>query len=247
MVKSFLTAALLGFAAVTSAAPTMSTVQQLSLMEDMRQEVDAYYATHPSEDVQVVMRNLSDIAYASDSQAGGCEDVYLVFTRGTFEPGSQANLGMMVGVPFVSALRYALGSKSFGSIGVDYNNGVAGYLSGGDSAGGTTMANMITQKVNSCPNTKIIAGGYSQGAQVTHNALATLNGNVASHIAAVVVFGDPDKGRAIRGISSDKIYTNCASADPICMGIPLPIGAHLQYGTDTAEMAKVVQFVKSHI
>jgi len=245
MVLSLLATALLGLAAVTSAAPTMSTVQQIYLMEDMRQEVNTYYANNPPEDVEIVMRNLSDVTVAARTQA--CEDVYLIFTRGTFEPGSQANLGMMVGVPFTSALRYAMGSKSFASIGVDYNNGVAGYLSGGDSAGGTTMANMISRKVAQCPNTKIIAGGYSQGAQVTHNALATLSSNVASHIAAVVVFGDPDKGKGIRGIPSDKIYTNCASADPICMGIPLPIGAHLQYGSDTTEMGKVVDFVKAHI
>jgi cutinase len=59
-------------------------------------------------------------------------------------------------------------------------------LSGGSASGTKTMASMINSKVSQCPNTKIIAGGYSQGAQVAHNALATLPANVASHISAVV-------------------------------------------------------------
>jgi hypothetical protein len=194
MVLSFLTAALLGLAAVTSGAPTMSTVQKLYLMEDMRQRVNTFYALNPPEDVEIVLRNLSDVTAPARAQA--CEDAYLIFTRGTFEPGSTANLGMMVGIPLVSAIRYGITGKTFGSIGVDYNNNVAGYLAGGDAAGGKKMAQMITDKVSQCPNTKIIAGGYSQGAQVTHNALATLSYNVASHIAAVVSFEqviDPDK------------------------------------------------------
>jgi hypothetical protein len=31
------------------------------------------------------------------------------------------------------------------------------------------------------------------------------------------------------------------------MGLPIPLGAHLQYGTDTAELNKCVQFVKQHV
>lgn len=52
------------------------------------------------------------------------------------------------------------------------------------------------------------------------------------------------KGRPIPGISNDKIYTDCAASDPICMGIPLPMGSHLTYGTDIAEIDKIVKFVK---
>jgi cutinase len=107
---------------------------------------------------------------------------------------------------------------------------------------------------------------FSQGAQLVHLALGQVPLSVKSHVAAVVrparkslqdgvvvwlitqvVFGDPDKGRAILGISRDKIYTNCASSDPICMGIPLPIGSHLGYGTDTAELTKCVQFVTKQV
>jgi hypothetical protein len=62
-----------------------------------------------------------------------------------------------------------------------------------------------------------------------------------------VVFGDPDKGVAIPGISSDKIHTVCAASDPICYGLPIPLGAHLQYGSDTAGLTGAANFVKSKV
>jgi hypothetical protein len=188
MVSSLFTASLLGLAAITSAAPSLKFVQDVFLMENMRQGVNTYYALNPPEDVEVVRRNLTDVM--STQRPAACEDVWVVFARGTFEPGSLQNLGMMVGIPFTSALKYALApkGKSLGTIGVDYTNDVAGYLSGGNAQGGRTMAQMISQKVSQCPSTKIIAGGYSQGAQVAHNALNSLSSNVVSHVAAVVSY-----------------------------------------------------------
>jgi cutinase len=69
----------------------------------------------------------------------------------------------------------------------------------------------------------------SQGAQVLHNAVAKLTPDVQSHIKAIVVFGDPDKGRPIKGISSSIILTECFANDNVCNGLPLPIGAHNEY------------------
>jgi hypothetical protein len=69
----------------------------------------------------------------------------------------------------------------------------------------------------------------SQGAQVLHKSVANLPPAVSSHIKAVVVFGDPDKGKPIRGISNSIIHTECYSNDMVCNGIPLPVGAHNQY------------------
>jgi Cutinase len=102
----------------------------------------------------------------------------------------------------------------------------------------------------------------SQGAQLAHNALGLASDAAKKSVAAVVsknllsmtietnndlqvVFGDPNKGKAIPGITSDRIYTNCASDDPICKGVPLPIGSHLTYGSNTEEMNKIVTFVKN--
>jgi hypothetical protein len=54
-------------------------------------------------------------------------------------------------------------------------------------------------------------------------------------------------GMAIPGIGKEKIYTNCAASDPICAYLPIPIGAHLTYGTDSAGIRKTVEFAKSHV
>jgi Cutinase len=71
-----------------------------------------------------------------------------------------------------------------------------------------------------------------------------VNGRVESLTVWQVVFGDPFKGKAIPGINSNQIFTNCAASDPICMGLPIPLGAHLGYGSDTASMNKITEFVK---
>jgi len=203
--------------------------------------VEAYLRTHPPVPADELSHPIEN-----NFAIQACEGVYLVFARGTFEPGGTRDMGDMVGSQFDRALRQALGDR-YDGIGVDYNNGVAGYLSGGDSAGAYKMAQMITSKVKSCPSTKIVAGGYSQGAQLVHKALGQLSGDIKRMVAAVVVFGDPNKGRAISGISSDKIYTNCASDDPICNGIPFPIGSHLLYGGESDKLRQIAQFVKSHV
>jgi cutinase len=52
---------------------------------------------------------------------------------------------------------------------------------------------------------------------------------VASHIGAIVVFGDPMKGQAIKGVSSAIVHTECYDNDNVCNGLPLPIGAHNEY------------------
>ena len=90
-------------------------------------------------------------------QFGGCRQATLIFCRGTFEPGGP--VGSLVGTPFSHVLRLSLGGK-LEVKGVSYDAGVVGYLVGGDPAGATTMAKMVTQTLQKCPNTKIILGGY---------------------------------------------------------------------------------------
>jgi cutinase len=156
MAFSCILAVFLSLAAFSYAHPVSSglNVAQSQLAELFQVGVESHLRSIPSEDIQ----ELSQIVN-TPSAAQACEDVYLIFARGTFEPSISSNLGMVVGMPFSAALTLALGRK-FGSIGVDYNNGVMGYLTGGDSAGSTTMAKMIDAKASQCPSTKIIASGY---------------------------------------------------------------------------------------
>jgi hypothetical protein len=153
MILSFLLAVLsLGVLVLTH--PTYNDLLQVA---ELKKETDAFVQNYDATKLQELTLNVSSTA----SPSAECDDVFLIFSRGTFEPAMEANLGVVVGMPFSAALKAALGGPpKFGAIGVDYNNGVAGYLSGGDSAGGRTMAKMITDKALQCPQVKIIASGY---------------------------------------------------------------------------------------
>jgi Cutinase len=152
MAISSLFLAVMGLSALGLARPVKDDIV---LMEEMRVGVDNYIRDFDPVEFKDLVLNVT----TPYSPSAGCPDVFMVFTRGTFEPALTANLGMMVGMPFTSALKTALGGK-FESIGVDYNNGVMGYLTGGDGPGSKTMAKMISDKVSQCPNSKIIASGY---------------------------------------------------------------------------------------
>lgn len=58
------------------------------------------------------------------------------------------------------------------------------YLLGGSPSGTTTYLNTINQASTQCPSTKIVVGGYSQGAQILHNAAEKLTAAVTAKIAA---------------------------------------------------------------
>lgn len=72
-----------------------------------------------------------------DLDDGKCSDVYVIFARGTQEPG---NVGALVGPPFFKALEDALGSSHTMAVqGVDYEATVTDYLEGGDPEGSQEM------------------------------------------------------------------------------------------------------------
>jgi hypothetical protein len=54
-----------------------------------------------------------------------------------------------------------------------------------------TRAAEISQAYSSCPSTKLVASGYSQGGQLVHNSIALLPAATAEWISKVVIFGDP--------------------------------------------------------
>lgn len=96
--------------------------------------------------------------------SNACATYTLIFARGTTEPG---NVGILVGPPFIDALKSALGSTTINVQGVnDYSASITGYVAGGDATGSAEMATQIEQAYASCPKTKLVAAGYSQGAQL---------------------------------------------------------------------------------
>ncbi|KAF9258681.1 cutA, cutinase A [Marasmius fiardii PR-910] len=166
-----------------------------------------------------------------------CADVMVFFARGTTEP---APIGTIVGPPLQSALKSALGGKSLSFNGVDYPADIPGFLQGGDPQGSKTMAQDLTNAANACPNAALVSVGYSQGGQLVHNSAKQLSPDVQSRISAAVIFGDPDNGQAVTGVSADKTKIVCHTGDNICAGGDLVLAPHLTYGKDTGDAAKFI-------
>ncbi|MBV8965138.1 MAG: cutinase family protein, partial [Mycobacteriaceae bacterium] len=140
--------------------------------------------------------------------------------RGTTEPPGVGGVGQA----FVDALRSQVGGRSVGVYPVNYpatNDFAHSVPAGADDASAyvqTTAAN--------CPNTRMVLGGYSQGAAVIDVLTETVPPNVVDHVAAVAVFGNP-KSALSRSLSAGplpaigpayapKTIDLCVPGDPIC-------------------------------
>jgi trehalose dimycolate hydrolase len=157
------------------------------------------------------------------AHAFDCPDAEVIFARGTNEP---AGLGK-VGDSFVDSLRQQTGLNIL-PYGVNYAASKL-QLHGGDGANDTI--DRVKKSVETCPNTKIVLGGYSQGATVMDivagvpiggiNFGSTLPPQYANNIAAVVTFGDvADRAGGSLPTQSamlgSKAADYCNPNDPIC-------------------------------
>jgi cutinase len=177
-----------------------------------------------------------------------CPSIEVVFARGTFEaPGVGAT-----GQAFVDALNARLPGKTVNVYGVNY----PASLDFGRAADGIVdAANKIESIAASCPTTKVVLGGYSQGAAVAGYTTADavpegfalpdgLSGpmpaSIASHVSAVALFGTPTPGILhlldgnappinIGQLYAAKTLQLCAPGDPICFPGGLDRSAHSSY------------------
>jgi cutinase len=155
--------------------------------------------------------------------SASCPDVEVVFARGTDEPPGVGQVGQA----FVGSLRQHT-RKSVGSYGVNYpaNKDFLAAAQGADDT-----SNHIQQMANNCPNTKLVLGGYSQGAAVIDIVTAAplpgfgfhqpLPANAANHVAAVALFGNPSAraGGLMSALTPNfdgKTIDLCNTGDPIC-------------------------------
>ncbi|KAL9069105.1 MAG: hypothetical protein Q9161_005752 [Pseudevernia consocians] len=168
----------------------------------------------------------------------GCKPITVIYARGTIELG---NVGDLVGPPFFNDLYGLIGADNIAVQGVDYPATIAGYLIGGDPGGAQTTADLLNQAAKNCPDTQIVLSGYSQGAMEVHLGEAMVGAEVAAQITAVVVFGDPFKGRPFPNVDSSKVMTYCFNDDFICDDLPVVDTYHLEYVVDTPAAARFVQ------
>jgi cutinase len=176
---------------------------------------------------------------APSASAAPCPDVQLVFARGTSEP---AGIGR-VGQALVDALTPQLGVRTIAAYGVDYP-ATYDFLAAADGA--TDATNFISSLVAQCPSTRIVLGGYSQGAAVMDMLagvppLGNKIGEVGSapplpaaldnSVAAVAVFGNPSTKFSIpitNSVFGGRAIDLCADGDPICSRGRNPF-AHTHY------------------
>lgn len=94
----------------------------------------------------------------------------------------------------------------------------------------------MNQALQTCPQTKVVMSGYSQGGQVVHNTADALGDSVMAKINSVVIFGDPKSQTPVAG-AEGKTLIICHQADDICRNGDLILPAHLTYGLLNATQA----------
>jgi cutinase-like protein len=191
-----------------------------------------------------------------------CPDVQVVFARGTDEPPGLGSEGQA----FADDLRSRAGGKSFDVYPVNYpathewETGLDGIRDAGTH---------VVSMAHDCPNTKMVLGGFSQGAAVmgfvTSAAVpdgvdpATvpkpMDPEVANHVSSVVLFGMPSVRMmnflnqpqvAIGPLYQAKTIKVCAPEDPVCSD-GMNFAAHDSYASDGAMIDKGAVFAASRL
>ncbi len=194
------------------------------------------------------------------ASAQPCPDVEVVFARGTGEPPGVGGIGQ----GSVDSLRSQAGGRSVGVYAVNYP-------ASSDFGAGVEFARTVVDGIRdagahvqsmaaNCPNTRMVLGGYSQGAAVagfvTSAAVPSevpaaflsfvpqpMPPEVADHVAAVVLLGKPSED-FLRQFGAPPIVIGpayvaktielCAPGDTICSGAfgGGPTIAHALYGVN---------------
>jgi hypothetical protein len=188
--------------------------------------------------------------------------VQVVFARGT---GEEPGVGP-TGQAFVDQLRAREGGKSVDVYPINYPASNE-WSTGLDGIRDATAH--VVSEANACPNTKMVLGGYSQGAAVmgfvTSAAVpdgvdpATvpkpLSPDIANHVAAVVLFGTPNVRAmnflgqpplAIGPTYQAKTIKVCAPEDPVCSD-GMNFAAHDTYADDASIVDRGTDFAVSRL
>lgn len=105
--------------------------------------------------------------FVPSASAAGCPDIEAVLARGT---GDTPGVGW-IGHAFIDSRRQKVGLKSLGVYAVDYpaSEDLSRAVDGIRDA-----ANHVESMAANCPNTKMVLGGYSQGAAVMGFVTSTM-------------------------------------------------------------------------
>jgi len=172
------------------------------------------------------------------AHADACPDVEVVFARGTDQP---AGIGP-VGQAFVDSLRGRIGGRSLGVYAVNYP-ATHDFLAAANGANDASAH--IQYMMANCPNTRLVLGGYSQGAAIIDVVTSVpfpavgfdnpLPPNAPDFIAAVAVFGNPTAKvglpLTVSPVYGSRAVDLCTANDPVCSGGD-DVAAHSNYGAN---------------
>ena len=196
---------------------------------------------------------LAEPGMVHSGAAESCSDIQVVFARGTGEPPGPGRVGQA----FVDSLRSVVNGKSVSVYAVDYP---ASYDFIRAVDGANDARQFVENAVSSCPQTKVVLGGYSQGAavvdlitvpgQATFGFGDPLPDNVADHVAAVAVFGNPSNRvggplTALSPLFGFKAIDLCNGADPVC-SVGNDAAAHRVY-VESGMATQAAQFVADRL
>lgn len=172
--------------------------------------------------------------------AATCPDIEVVFARGSGEPPGVGGVGQ----GFVDAVRAQSGGRSVAVYPVNYaastNFSDRAEIARTVAAGIRDEAAHLQSIAAACPFTRLVLGGYSQGAALTALLTDAVQGApVADHVAAVVFFGKPSgelvPRYSVPAIAVSPRYASrtldlCAPGDAVCEGqLNGPRAAHRLY------------------
>ena len=160
--------------------------------------------------------------------ADPCPDIELVFARGTGEPPGMGR----VGDALVATLAPLLDGRTLDTYAVNYPASL-NFLT--TSAGADDARGHIAWMAGACPGTRIVLGGFSQGAAVVSmlagvppvgdrvgsiGSAPPLAPDLTDRVAAVAVFGNPGArfGSVLSstGQFAGRAIDLCSQGDPIC-------------------------------
>ena len=188
----------------------------------------------------MVLAYLSAPALTPVAVADDCPNAEVVFARGTGEPVGPGGPGQA----FYDSLTSQLPGKTITLYPVNYPS-TTDYVNSAHAGADDAVAHVQGTAAN-CPNTKIVLGGYSQGAAVMDLTTHRLSPQIANRVAAVALFGNPQSNYS-KSLSDSQIPATDPNYSAKTIDICLPndnicaeggsIVAHLGYIPDSTKQA----------
>lgn len=196
---------------------------------------------------------------------GNCRAITFIFARGSTEIGNIVSKtvhpiypyikltdiidqGSTVGPPTCEGLKDAYGANQVACQGVGSpyaaSIGTNALPEGTNSQSYGEAQRLFDLAASKCPDTIIVAGGYSQGAAVMTASVRRLSDEVKAKIAGVVLYGNTrnaQTGGHIPDFPQEKSKTYCNISDGVCGGALVVTAGHLTYQVDVPDAVRYLQ------